>query len=154
MLDSGGLLVEGEGDPSVDEGDPSVDEGDPSVDGGAWVDEGEQRSPSPRRPQSSEEVFTVSDGDGVGSGVFEDAGSEEAGGSVPEGDGSGVGEVPGLEVGVGGSDDGDGVSEVGVPVGSAGKVVVTPLTTPDRMPSVSWPRTTTLSPKSMKGNRG
>ena len=85
--------------------------------------------------------------DGVGSGVLE---VDEGGGTVPEGKGDDsddgsigpdVDEVVGLGldgggVGVGDSDEEDEVSEEGecVPAGSAGKVVVSPLTIAETRP--------------------
>jgi len=120
-------------------------------------------------------------GDGVGSGVLEDGGGSgneecdsegEGDGSEGEGDESeGKGddsdddgtESGGLEVGGGGvgagdSDEEDGVSEDGVYeedgvcAGSTEKVVVTPLTIAETMPSGVWPRMRTSSPSSMDGN--
>lgn len=94
------------------------------------------------------------------------AGSDGAGGgSVPEGEGdgaddggkdSGGDEVSELELGgegVGvGDSDGDGVSEegVGVSARTAGKVIVTPLTTPETIPPGGWSKISTSSPTSMK----
>jgi hypothetical protein len=57
-------------------------------------------------------------------------------------------------VDAGDSDERDVVSVEGGDVcdGSAGKVVVTPLTTAETRPSGDWPRISTPSPCSVKGN--
>ena len=110
--------------------------------GGGSVLDGEDDGSSEDDGSGEGDGSDEGDSPDEGDGSDEDDGSDD-GGEDPGGDE--VSELDGEGVGVGDS-DGDGVPEAG-----SGRVIATPLTLAERIPSEGWSKICTSSPDSMKG---